>query len=74
MHRLETKVAHEPTGWRVDLHEDDGEEVSIKVAAGSQRRRSNRPYQGSHGSVGGIRHLRRWPPREPLRWRKQWQL
>lgn len=34
MHLLETKVAHEPTGWRVDLLEDDGEEVSIKVADG----------------------------------------
>ncbi|MBX4950701.1 hypothetical protein HJA95_14160 [Rhizobium binae] len=32
MHLLETKVAHEPTGWRVDFLGDDGEEVSIKVA------------------------------------------
>lgn len=34
MHLLETKVAHEPTGWRVDFLGDDGEEVSIKVADG----------------------------------------
>jgi hypothetical protein len=32
MHLLETKVAHEKTGWRVDFVGDDGEAVSIKVA------------------------------------------
>lgn len=34
MHLLETKVAHEKTGWRVDFLGDDGELVSIKVADG----------------------------------------
>jgi hypothetical protein len=34
MHLLETKVAHEATGWRVDFVGDAGEEVSIKVADG----------------------------------------
>jgi hypothetical protein len=34
MHLLETKVAHGPTGWRVDFLGDDGEEVSIRVAEG----------------------------------------
>lgn len=32
MHLVETKVAHETTGWRVDFLGDDGEAVSIKVA------------------------------------------
>jgi hypothetical protein len=34
MHLLETKVAHETTGWRVDFVGDAGEVVSIKVADG----------------------------------------
>jgi len=34
MHLLETKVAHETTGWRIDFFGDDGEAVSIKVADG----------------------------------------
>ena len=34
MHLLETKVAHEQTGWRVDFLGDEGEAVSIKVADG----------------------------------------
>ena len=34
MHLLETKVAHERTGWRIDFVGDDGEVVSIKVADG----------------------------------------
>ncbi|MGO7446483.1 hypothetical protein ACC668_17550 [Rhizobium ruizarguesonis] len=34
MHLLETKVAHETTGWRIDFVGDEGETVSIKVADG----------------------------------------
>ncbi|MBY5532824.1 hypothetical protein HFO42_07575 [Rhizobium leguminosarum] len=34
MHLLETKVAHETTGWRIDFVDDDGEAVSIKVSDG----------------------------------------
>lgn len=34
MHLLETRVAHETTGWRIEFIGDAGEAVSIKVADG----------------------------------------
>ncbi|MDM9649107.1 hypothetical protein [Rhizobium sp. S163] len=34
MHLLETRVAHDRSGWRVDFLGDDEEAVSIKVADG----------------------------------------
>ncbi|KQV82127.1 hypothetical protein [Rhizobium sp. Root1220] len=37
MHLLETKVAHETTGWRIDFVGDDGEVVYIKVPDGHAR-------------------------------------
>ncbi len=32
MHLLETKVAHEKTGWRIDYVGDEGAKVSIRIA------------------------------------------
>lgn len=65
MHLTDTKVGHDNTGWRIDFVGDDGDAVTVHVAAGGhldeetavERARAILVELTAFGTRGGCRSL-----------------
>ncbi|MDP9813690.1 hypothetical protein J2W42_006565 [Rhizobium tibeticum] len=62
MRLIDTRIEHEPRGWRIDFLGDDGDAVSVRVAGGADMNEAEAVERArDDGSVDGVRHARWWP-------------
>lgn len=68
MHLIDTRIEHQPSGWRIDFIGDDGDAVTVRVAGGAdmneaqavERARAVMVQLTAFGTRGGGRSLNQY--------------